>query len=137
MESLRAATDRVVICLEKAEADLKAVAHRLEDEFQDTYGGCGANPLSVLQRLKKLERELPHVRDDCYAVLTAKQELLERANRQMSATRELQEELESMAGIPLASSDTGEHPLEGFRAAVAGCQASMASLHSEAPRVAV
>ncbi len=41
MESLRAATDRFVICLEKAEADLKAVAHRLEDEFQDTYGGSG------------------------------------------------------------------------------------------------
>ncbi len=40
MESLRAATDRIVICLEKAEADLKAVAHRLEDEFQDVYGGC-------------------------------------------------------------------------------------------------
>ncbi|KAK9902129.1 hypothetical protein WJX75_005428 [Coccomyxa subellipsoidea] len=56
MDSLRAASDRVVICLEKAEADLKAVEHRLEEEFQQTYAGRGANPLSILQRLKKLER---------------------------------------------------------------------------------
>lgn len=132
MESLRAATDRVVICLEKAEADLKVVAHRLEDEFQDTYGECGANPFSVLQRLKKLERELPRIRDECCVVLTAKQELLERANSQMSATSELLEQLESRAGIPLASADAGKNPFECFRAAVAGSQASMPSLHSEA-----
>ncbi|CAL8466208.1 g5744 [Coccomyxa elongata] len=131
MESLRAATDRVVICLEKAEADLKAVAHRLEDEFQDVYGGCGANPSSVLQRLRKLERELPHVRNECWDVLTAKQELLERANCQLSATRELLEQLESKAGITFASAYAGGDPFEGFRDAMAGYQASMASLQSE------
>ena len=43
MDSLRAASDRVVICLEKAEADLKAVEHRLEEEFQQTYAGKGVS----------------------------------------------------------------------------------------------
>lgn len=49
MDSLRAASDRVVICLEKAEADLKAVEHRLEEEFQQTYAGRGvSNSAKVL-----------------------------------------------------------------------------------------
>ena len=46
MDSLRAASDRVVICLEKAEADLKAVEHRLEEEFQQTYAGRGVSKFS-------------------------------------------------------------------------------------------
>lgn len=64
-------------------------------------------------------------------VFWQQQVLLERANRQMSDTRELLEQLESRAGIPLASTDADMDPFEGFRAAMAGCQASMASLHSE------
>ena len=48
----------------------------------------------------------------------------------MSATRELLEQLESRAGISLASADSGKDPFEGFKAALAGCQASMAILHS-------
>lgn len=59
------------------------------------------------------------------------QELLERASCQMSATRELLEQLESKAGITPASAYTGGDPFEGFRAAMAGHQASMASLQSE------
>ena len=39
MDSLSSASDRLVLCLEVAEADLRAVAHRLEDEFYQRYSG--------------------------------------------------------------------------------------------------
>lgn len=39
MSSLCAATEHFVACLEKAEADLKAVARRFEEEFQDRCAG--------------------------------------------------------------------------------------------------
>lgn len=43
MESLRSAADRLVILLGKAEADLKAVTHRYEEEFQQRYAGKGVS----------------------------------------------------------------------------------------------
>jgi hypothetical protein len=39
MDNLAGASDRLVLCLEKAEADLKVVAHRLEEEFNQRYLG--------------------------------------------------------------------------------------------------
>ncbi len=63
------------------------------------------------------------------SMLLAVQELVEKANRQMSATRELLEQLQSRAGLPVASADAEEDPFQGFRAAAAGCQARMVLLH--------
>ncbi len=39
MSGLPAATEHFLTCLEKAEADLKAVARRFEEEFQERCGG--------------------------------------------------------------------------------------------------
>lgn len=41
MDSLESAADRLVLCLERAEADLKAVSHRLEVEIHQRYSGKG------------------------------------------------------------------------------------------------
>ena len=40
MTSLPAATEHFITCLEKAEADLKAVARRFEEEFQERCAGA-------------------------------------------------------------------------------------------------
>ena len=40
MTSLPAASEHFIACLEKAEADLKAVARRFEEEFQERCAGA-------------------------------------------------------------------------------------------------
>ena len=47
MDNLKTATDRVIFSLGGAEADLKAVAHRLEEEFHERYAGKGVSDFKV------------------------------------------------------------------------------------------
>ncbi|KAK9822805.1 hypothetical protein WJX81_000337 [Elliptochloris bilobata] len=100
MTSLPAATEHFLTSLEKAEADLKAVARRFEEEFQERCGGVAVNPLSILQRIKKLERELPQVREECCAVLEAKQALVDAAHRGLAGNHAAVVQLQGRAGLP-------------------------------------
>ena len=47
MSNLPAASEHFIACLEKAEADLKAVARRFEEEFQERCAGAMVRALQV------------------------------------------------------------------------------------------
>ncbi|KAK9818998.1 hypothetical protein WJX74_000169 [Apatococcus lobatus] len=73
MSSLHTSCQQLGISLERAEADLTAISHRLTQEFQERYEGQGANPHSLLLRIKRLHRELPEVKQSCWDMYNAKQ----------------------------------------------------------------
>ncbi|KAK9804192.1 hypothetical protein WJX72_000213 [[Myrmecia] bisecta] len=105
MTALAAATESLVICLDKAAADLDFVSHRLEEEFQQRYGSTTADPMCLLKRIKRLQRDLPEVRSECHAVLEAKQNLIDAAKRQLTGNRDTLQRLQSKVGIPKQEDD--------------------------------
>ncbi|CAI0376591.1 unnamed protein product [Linum tenue] len=66
------AADGLVLLLMKAHHDLAAVQSKLEKEFQQTYPD-NANPVKLVNRIKKIQEEVSGLKEQCGELLAAKQ----------------------------------------------------------------
>lgn len=85
----------------KADAILQIVHSKLEHEFEETYPG-NANPLKLLARKKRLQDELPLLREECDKLLAAKQDLIDAARTTLVKNRTLLCQLQARAGLPVS-----------------------------------
>ncbi|KAL3151815.1 hypothetical protein ABBQ38_012783 [Trebouxia sp. C0009 RCD-2024] len=117
MTVLSDSADTFIISLEKAEADLKAIAHRLEEGFAQQYGRHQVNPFDLAQRIRRIERQLPEVHQECREVLTCKQELIDNAKSQLIGNYKALESLELRSGLKSNSGTT--ETFQNFEVAIA------------------
>jgi|APGre2960657444_1045066.scaffolds.fasta_scaffold164304_2 hypothetical protein len=94
-----ACVNDLALFLERSEMALDAVAHGLENEFEERFAGAGvANPLHLTARVRRLERALPELRALCEELARSKQELVDAARAQLRANREALRALCARAG---------------------------------------
>eukprot|EP01112_Ceratiomyxa_fruticulosa_P015203 TRINITY_DN4449_c0_g1_i1.p1 TRINITY_DN4449_c0_g1~~TRINITY_DN4449_c0_g1_i1.p1 ORF type:complete len:302 (-),score=69.99 TRINITY_DN4449_c0_g1_i1:61-966(-) len=62
---------------QKADSDLQFVVYRLEVEFNKKLENTKQNPLKLIQRIKRIQDELPAIQDDIERIVACKQSLLD------------------------------------------------------------
>ncbi|KAM1550398.1 hypothetical protein PS1_043199 [Malus domestica] len=92
------ATDGLVKLLTKANHDLMVVQHRLEREFQQIYPD-NANPMKLVSRIKKIQEELSTLEDQCRELLSAKQDLIDKARTTLVGNRNQLQRMEASMGV--------------------------------------
>uniref|UniRef100_A0A7C8YS46 Protein FAM33A n=1 Tax=Opuntia streptacantha TaxID=393608 RepID=A0A7C8YS46_OPUST len=96
------AVDGLVSLFIKAHHDLSLVHLKLDKEFNQIYPD-NANPLKLVARIKKIQDELPSLKDQCRELLTAKQELIDKASSILVGNRSMVQRMQSSVGIPVTS----------------------------------
>ncbi|CAI0438582.1 unnamed protein product [Linum tenue] len=91
-------TDGLVILLMKAHHDLAAVQFKLEKEFQQTYPE-NANPVKLVNRIKKMQEEVSGLKEQCRELLAAKQELVDKARSIMLGNNNVIQRMQVSTGI--------------------------------------
>ncbi|PRQ16688.1 putative spindle and kinetochore-associated protein [Rosa chinensis] len=82
------ATEGLVRLLMKANHDLTVVQHNLDRELQQSYPQ-NANLMKLVSRIKKIQQDLSTLEDQCRQVLTAKQDLIDKARTTLVGNRNL------------------------------------------------
>ncbi|CAL5228566.1 g11723 [Coccomyxa viridis] len=121
MEDLSASADGVIISLRRADADLSAVMHRLDSEFQHRFPTEG-NPLSIMKRLGGLQGQLPTIIRAYEELQRGKQEVWRATQEQVAANDELLKQLSARAGLPTDSHAPGNSLLEKMQELHSGAQ---------------
>ncbi|XP_057957737.1 uncharacterized protein LOC131150791 isoform X2 [Malania oleifera] len=98
-EDRHEAVDGLVNLLNKANHDLSVVHHKLEKEFMQVYPDS-ANPMKLLVRIKKMQRDLSSLKDLCRELLAAKQDLIDSARTTLVGNRNLLQRMQASLGIP-------------------------------------
>ncbi|KAM1118505.1 hypothetical protein ACFX15_042020 [Malus domestica] len=106
------ATDGLVKLLTKANHDLTVVQHRLEREFQQIYPD-NANPMKLVSRIKKIQEELSTLEDQCRELLSAKQDLIDKARTTLVGNRNQLQRMEASMGV-LADADSDDSAYANF-----------------------
>ncbi|KAK9947234.1 hypothetical protein M0R45_012666 [Rubus argutus] len=106
------ATEGLVRLLTKANHDLTVVQHRLDTEFQQIYPES-ANPMKLVSRIKKIQQDLSTLEEQCRELLTAKQDLIDKARTTLVGNRNLVQRMEASMGIS-PSSDTNDSAFANF-----------------------
>ncbi|KAI8468571.1 MAG: hypothetical protein J3K34DRAFT_470752 [Monoraphidium minutum] len=70
---LQVAAEDLIGLMERSGTALALVARRLDEEFATRFKDAGVNPLEIIKRIKRLERELPELKDQCQALISTKQ----------------------------------------------------------------
>lgn len=120
----------VLTALDRSAMALNMIAHTLENEFSERFGHTGANPLEVAKRLRKLQRDLPALKQECQAVLQCKQELVDSARRLLDSNTSQLQQLCAKAGFT-PPDDQGVH--EAYAAAVKDWEGQMLQRYSGLP----
>ncbi|CAK7353994.1 unnamed protein product [Dovyalis caffra] len=92
------ATDSLVNLFTKANNDLTLVQFKLEREFQQIYPD-NANPVKLVNRIKKLQGDLTVLKDQCQELLAAKQDLIDKARTVLVGNRNLIQRMEVSMGF--------------------------------------
>ncbi|KAL8063609.1 hypothetical protein ABFX02_01G037800 [Erythranthe guttata] len=88
----------------KANRDLSEVHSKLHKEFQQIYPDH-ANPMKLVARLKKIEEEMSSLKDQCTELLTAKQDLIDKARTLLVGNRTMLQRLQASTGGPTTSDE--------------------------------
>ncbi|KAK9130289.1 hypothetical protein Sjap_010776 [Stephania japonica] len=96
------AVDDLFNLFTKANNDLTVVHNRLHKEFQQTYPD-NANPLKLVSRIKKIQDELSSLKVQCRELLTAKQDLIDKARAILVGNRNLIQRMQGSCGVSPAS----------------------------------
>ncbi|XWS72777.1 hypothetical protein CRYUN_Cryun02cG0069900 [Craigia yunnanensis] len=96
------AADNLMNLFTKANHDLLVVLYRLEKEFQQIYPD-NANPMKLVSRIKKIQEELSSLTEQCRELLSAKQDLIDKARTTLVGNRNLLQRMQASTGIPLTS----------------------------------
>ncbi|XP_009363349.2 uncharacterized protein LOC103953329 [Pyrus x bretschneideri] len=110
------ATDGLVKLLTKANHDLTVVQHRLEREFQQIYPD-NANPMKLVSRIKKIQEELLTLEDHCRQLLSAKQDLIDKARTTLVGNRNQLQRMETSMGV-FADADSDDSAFANFNQVV-------------------
>lgn len=92
------ATDSLVNLFTKANNDLTLVQLKLEKEFQQIYPD-NANPVKLVNRIKKVQGDLTVLKDQCQELLAAKQDLIDKARTVLVGNRNLIQRMEVSIGV--------------------------------------
>ncbi|KAH8482880.1 hypothetical protein H0E87_030102 [Populus deltoides] len=95
------ATDSLVNLFTKANNDLTLVQLKLEREFQQIYPD-NANPVKLVNRIKKVQGDLTVLKDQCQELLAAKQDLIDKARTVLVGNRNLIQRMEVSIGVDVA-----------------------------------
>ncbi|XP_039054890.1 spindle and kinetochore-associated protein 2-like [Hibiscus syriacus] len=106
------AADNLVNLFTKANHDLLVVQYKLEKEFQQIYPD-NANPMKLVSRIKKMQEELSSLTNQCRELLSAKQDLIDKARTVLVGNRNLVQRMQASTGIPLTS-DSDDPALTNF-----------------------
>ncbi|XVE53509.1 hypothetical protein DITRI_Ditri03aG0009000 [Diplodiscus trichospermus] len=93
------AADSLANLFTKANHDLLVVQYRLEKEFQQIYPD-NANPMKLVSRIKKIQEELSSLTEQCRELLSAKQDLIDKARTTLVGNRNLLQRMQASTGIP-------------------------------------
>ncbi|KAK9052920.1 hypothetical protein SSX86_029550 [Deinandra increscens subsp. villosa] len=96
------AVDGLVNLLTKANNDLIVVQNRLDKEFRQIYPD-NANPMKLVARIKKIQDELPSLKEQCRQLLSAKQDLIDKARTTIVGNRASLQRLQTSMGIPVTN----------------------------------
>uniref|UniRef100_A0A6M2EZ28 Protein FAM33A n=1 Tax=Populus davidiana TaxID=266767 RepID=A0A6M2EZ28_9ROSI len=92
------ATDSLANLFTKANNDLTLVQLKLEREFQQIYPD-NANPVKLVNRIKKVQGDLTVLKDQCQELLAAKQDLIDKARTVLVGNRNLIQRMEVSIGV--------------------------------------
>ncbi|MBA0674005.1 hypothetical protein Goari_015623 [Gossypium aridum] len=106
------AADNLVNLFTKANHDLLVVQYRLEKEFQQIYPD-NANPMKLVSRIKKIQEELSSLTEQCRELLSAKQDLIDKARTILVGNRNLLHRMQASTGTSLTS-DSDDLALTNF-----------------------
>ncbi|EEF46843.1 uncharacterized protein LOC8274152 [Ricinus communis] len=98
------AADNVVNLLKKANHDLILVQLKLEKEFQQVYPD-NANPMKLVNRIKKIQEDLSILKEQCGELLAAKQDLIDKARTSLVGNRNQIQRMQASVRIPLTTVD--------------------------------
>ncbi|KAL4181954.1 hypothetical protein AMTRI_Chr12g273610 [Amborella trichopoda] len=87
----------------KAKNDLNVVQNRLQKEFEQAYPD-NANPMRLLLRIKKLNEELPSLKEQCGELLAAKQDLIDKTRMTLVGNKKLIQRMQASSGIHVVNS---------------------------------
>ncbi|KAL9439893.1 hypothetical protein AB3S75_018704 [Citrus x aurantiifolia] len=96
------AIDGLVNLLTKSNHELTMVQYKLDKEFQQIYPD-NANPMKLVSRIKKVQEDLPILKEQCRELLAAKQDLIDKASAILVGNRNLVQRMQASLGIPIAN----------------------------------
>ncbi|KAF3575212.1 hypothetical protein F2Q69_00062661 [Brassica cretica] len=91
------AVDNLINVFARASRDLDAVHFKLDKEFQQTYPE-NANPMKLIQRIKKLQEDVTFLKDQCLELLSAKQDLIDKAQTTLVGNYNLIQKINASLG---------------------------------------
>jgi len=98
------------LIFQKADSDLQFVVHRLEAEFNKKLQNSKQNPLKIIQRIKRIQEDLPVIQEDIERIVACKQSLLEDSQRILFSNGMLLERLQMSVGDrPLSLGEIGAY----------------------------
>ncbi|KAI3858516.1 hypothetical protein MKX03_018813 [Papaver bracteatum] len=117
--------DGLVNLLSKSNNDLTTVYNKLEREFQQTYPD-NANPLKLVTRIKKIQDDLSSLKDQCRELLSAKQDLIDKARMSLVSNRSLVQQMQVSSGI-LPTNDSDDPAYTNLNQIIAEWTAQLSS----------
>ncbi|KAL5559627.1 hypothetical protein UlMin_035838 [Ulmus minor] len=106
------ATDGLLKLLTKANHDLSVVQHKLEREFQQIYPE-NANPMKLVSRMKKIQEDILGLKEQCRVLLSAKQDLIDKARAVLVGNRSSVQRMQASMSIPI-DDDSGDSAFANF-----------------------
>jgi hypothetical protein len=99
MTRLPEACEVFIASLEKAYAELEWIAGQLEEQFASKDATGGVNPLTLVQRIHRLQSDVPAVATECEKLLTAKTAVVVSVKDRLQSNVELLDRLQRRAGL--------------------------------------
>lgn len=115
--------------LERSEAALDHVSHKLQEEFDSRFAGS-VNPMQLTARIKGLERELPELKQQCQDLIRSKQELIDSSKKHLSGNRDLLQQLCTKSGLVRRQQDDS---FKEFSTAISEWDRQIYAANSQAP----
>ncbi|KAG2436827.1 hypothetical protein HXX76_006349 [Chlamydomonas incerta] len=143
--SSKQSAEELIAALQKGEAMLDQIAHKLEEEAERRFSRAGeVNPVLLAKRVRKLANDMPELQAACRDLLSSKQGLVDAAQRQLAANYTRLQHLCAAAGAPPPDdasfrsfqSSVGEWSSMLHHHSAAGQQMSRQDLNAALARVA-
>ncbi|KFK32602.1 hypothetical protein AALP_AA6G265400 [Arabis alpina] len=91
------AVDNLINVFARASHDLTLVHSKLDKEFHQIYPD-NANPMKLIQRIKKLQEDVTVLKDQCLELLSAKQDLIDKAQTTLVGNYNLIQKMNTSLG---------------------------------------
>ncbi|GAV90557.1 hypothetical protein CFOL_v3_33966 [Cephalotus follicularis] len=106
------AIDGLVNLFTTANHDLTVVQYKLEKEFQQVYPDS-TNPMKLVSRIKKIQEDVSMLKEQCRELLSAKQDLIDKARTTLVGNRSLLQRMQASTGVPTLA-DASDPAFQNF-----------------------